>query len=161
MQDDTEGDLDAPGDTFEDLPRTDAVKPISTKFVFSRERNQDGSICRCIERLEDKGYLQGVVMDTCSPVVDFAAMRTAMAVSVQNKMCLNHLDVRIAFLHGNIDRTLHITPPVGLEATGIMFCSSTEILQLKKGLYGLKQAPKGWNMKWGMIIAAVYVKSLR
>lgn len=138
--------------TWRIVSRSEDIKAIPTKFVFNRKLNEDGSVSRYKARLVVKGYFQGTVEDTYSPVVDFNAVRTALAVAVQRGMHLHQIDIRTAFLHGEIDSNIHVLPPQGLEKMGIRLCSNHEALKLQKGLYGLKQSPKLWNQKWETVM---------
>ena len=65
------------------------------------------------------------------------------------------MDVKTAFLHGDIDDDVYVSPPRGM---GI--CRSGEVLKLRKGLYGLKQAPRLWNDKWKRVMDAMGFKPL-
>ena len=56
---------------------------------------------------------------------------------------MHQMDVRTAFLHGEIDETVHITAP-----EGFILCKPNEILKLRRVPYGLKQAPRLWHKKW-------------
>ena len=84
-----------------------------------------------------------MVEQTFAPVVDFSAVRIALAVSVQKGHLVHQMDVLTAFLHGEIDNDVYIYPRSGVD-----ICGANECLKLKKGLYGLKQAPRLWNEKW-------------
>lgn len=48
------------------------------------------------------------------------------------------MDVKNAFLHGDLTEDIYMTPPQGL------FLSSKGVCKLKRSLYGLKQAPRAW-----------------
>ncbi|GKF75784.1 retrovirus-related pol polyprotein from transposon TNT 1-94, partial [Tanacetum coccineum] len=47
------------------------------------------------------------------------------------------LDVKTAFLHGDLDEDIYMTQPEGFQSAG-----------KKKSLYGLKQAPRQWYLKF-------------
>ncbi|CAL2246233.1 unnamed protein product [Prunus armeniaca] len=50
------------------------------------------------------------------------------------------LDVKSAFLHGDLQEKVYIDQPPGYEKKG----EKEKVYQLKKALYGLKQAPRAW-----------------
>ena len=127
------------------MPKDRRILP--TRFVFQRKRNADGSFSRHKARLVVKGYLQGNVDFTFSPVVDFTTVRVALTLAVQKGLLVHQMDVKTAFLHGEIDQEVYISPPGGLP-----LCGQDEVLRLKKGLYGLKQAPRLCNEKWRAIM---------
>ena len=90
-----------------------------------------------------RGNLQGDVRETYAPVVDFTTVITALTVAVQRGYSTLQLDICTAFLHGDIDGDVYITPPDGDDV-----CGERQVLKLRRGLYGLKQAPRLWNQKW-------------
>ena len=61
------------------------------------------------------------------------------------------MDVKNAFLHGELDKEIYMEQPQGFESKG----HPGHVCKLKKALYGLKQAPKAWYEK----IAKFMVKS--
>jgi hypothetical protein len=56
-------------------------------------------------------------------------------------MELHQIDVVGAYLQGNLDKEIYMTPPDGLKIKGKM----DWILQLKKPLYRLKQVGRQWK----------------
>ena len=51
------------------------------------------------------------------------------------------MDVKIAFLNGDLDEEIYIKKPEGFSALG----QEKKVCKLVKSLYGLKQAPKQWH----------------
>ena len=121
--------------TVEKLP--DGVKPLETRFFFKKKMIPDGTVGRYKARLVVKGLLQGHVEHTFAPVIDFKAVRVVLAVALQRGLYIHQMDVRTAFLHGDIDDIMFISPPDGSKIELPSGCG----LQLRKGLYGLKHAP--------------------
>ena len=103
-----------------------------------------------------KGFLQGNIEQTYSPVVDFSKVPAALAVAVQKNLRVHQRDVRTAFLHGKIDSDVYIRPPRG---DGIKLCSN-QSLKLNKGLYGPKQASGLWFEKWESVVCSLGLKKL-
>lgn len=74
-----------------------------------------------------------------APVVDFTVCLLALLLTMVMQWSTRHVDVKAAFLNGNIDRVLHIRHPYNLPGSG-----RHKIYLLLKSLYGLKQAPLLW-----------------
>ena len=56
---------------------------------------------------------------------------------------IHHLDVKSAFLNGEIEEVIYVQQPEGFSSKG----KEGYVLRLKKALYGLKQAPRAWYFK--------------
>ena len=88
-----------------------------------------------------KGYSQrkGVDYDDVyAPVVGKTSLRCLMSLAATNNWDIHQMDVKTAFLHGQLDEELYLESPEGFEVP------PGKVIKLKKTLYGLKQAPRGW-----------------
>ena len=56
---------------------------------------------------------------------------------------LEQLDVKTAFLHGNLDEEIFMEQPEGLKVKG----KENMVCKLKKSLYRLKKTPRQWYKK--------------
>lgn len=98
-------------------------------------------------RLVAKGYSQKSGIDyneTFSPVVRHTTLRLLFALAVQLDLNTVHLDVKTAFLNGELDETIYMKLPDCFESTGSDKC---KVLKLKKAIYGLKQSSRAWHKK--------------
>jgi hypothetical protein len=53
------------------------------------------------------------------------------------------MDVKTAFLNGDLLEEVYVEQPPGFTVDG----KEHMVLRLKKALYGLRQAPRAWNAK--------------
>ena len=56
------------------------------------------------------------------------------------------MDVKSAFLHGDIDEEVYVELPEGWELFPDIFELGETVLLLQKALYGLKQSPRLWQL---------------
>ncbi|CAA7042014.1 unnamed protein product [Microthlaspi erraticum] len=132
-----------------DLPN--GAKAIGLKWVFKIKRNSDGSINKYKSRLVAKGYVQrhGVDFDEVfAPVARMETIRFIIALAASKGWEVHHLDVKTAFLHGELKEEVYVSQPEGFEVEG----SESKVYKLHKALYGLKQAPRAWNTKLNKIL---------
>ena len=71
-----------------------------------------------------------------SPVIKHSSIWILLPLVAQYDLELDQLDVKIVFLHGDLDE-IFMTQPVGFKAAG----KDNTVCKLKKPLYGLKQSP--------------------
>ena len=62
------------------------------------------------------------------------SIRTVLSLVVTEDFHLEQLDVKIAFLHGELDEEIYMAQPQGFEVKG----KENLVCRLKKSLYGLK-----------------------
>ncbi|CAL8115489.1 unnamed protein product [Prunus armeniaca] len=67
-------------------------------------------------------------------------VRTIIALAAQNGWKIFQLDVKSAFLHGELSENVYVEQPRGYEKKG----KEHLVYKLHKALYGLKQAPRAW-----------------
>ena len=94
-------------------------------------------------RFVAKGYLQCPGFDfdeTFAPVARFATIRTLFAIAAGLGLRVHHMDVKTAFLYGDLNEEIYVEQPEGYVTPG----QEDLVLLLTKSLYGLKQAPNIW-----------------
>lgn len=130
-------------DTWElaELPK--GQKSIGVKWVYKTKLRQDGGVDKYKARLVAKGYKQKFGVDyqeVFAPVAKLDTVRLVLCLAAQNSWPVYQLDVKSAFLHGELAEEVYIDQPPGYVKEG----HETQVYRLKKALYGLKQAPRAW-----------------
>ena len=102
-------------------------------------------------RLVAKGYTQMEGVDfkeVFSPVIRHASIRVLMAITATQNLEPEQLDVKTAFLHGNLQKEIFMSQPEEYKAPD----RKDYVCLLKKSLYGLKQSPRQWYLKFDEFI---------
>ncbi|GKA87206.1 ribonuclease H-like domain, reverse transcriptase, RNA-dependent DNA polymerase [Tanacetum coccineum] len=121
-------------------------KAIGLKWVFKTKRDAKGEIIKYKARLVAKGCVQeqGIDFDEVfAPVACIKIVRLILALAAYHGWQVHHLDVKSAFLHGDLKEEVYVTQPEGFKQQG----NSGKVYKLTKALYGLRQAPRAWNVK--------------
>lgn len=116
--------------------------------MFKIKRNADGTIKKFKARLVAKGYVQqpGIDFDEVfAPVARLETIRLLIALAAGKGWKIHHLDVKTAFLHGDLKEEVYVTQPEGFEKPG----EEGKVYKLAKSLYGLraKASSKGMEHK--------------
>lgn len=118
-------------------------KPVGCRWIFTIKYNPDGEVERYKARLVAKGYTQVYGIDyaeTFSPVAKLDTVRVLLSVAANCDWPLHQFDVKNAFLHGDLTKTIYMEIPPGFEGE----FKEGEVCRLKRSLYGLKQSPRAW-----------------
>ncbi|GJV48837.1 putative ribonuclease H-like domain-containing protein [Tanacetum coccineum] len=124
-----------------DLP--DGKRVIGTKWVFRNKRDERGTIIRNKARLVAQGYRQeeGVDYDEVfAPVARIEAIRLFLAFASFMGFSVYQMDVKSAFLYGNITEEVYVNQPPGFVDPH----HPNKVYKVIKALYGLHQAPRAW-----------------
>jgi hypothetical protein len=121
-------------------------RAIRLKWVFKVKRDSNGNVVKHKARFVVKGYAQrrGIYYDEIfTPVARLDSVRLLIALAAHNGWEVQHLDVKSAFLNGNLHEEVFVEQPMGFIKAG----EEHKVLKLRKALYGLHQAPRAWNKK--------------
>jgi hypothetical protein len=73
-----------------------------------------------------------------SPVAKLTSIRLLLSVVAAFDFEIEHMDVKTAFLHGDLEEEIFMKQPEGYVVKG----KKELVCKLKKSLYGLKQSPR-------------------
>lgn len=114
--------------------------------MFRIKRLSNGEIDKFKARFVGKGFHQRPGFnyeETFSPVIKSATVHLVLGVAVDRGWDLRQLDIKNAFLQGNLDEDVYIAQPSGFVDRE----RPHYVCKLRKALYGLKQAPRAWYME--------------
>ncbi|KAG8930012.1 hypothetical protein FRC01_003405 [Tulasnella sp. 417] len=132
--------------TWDLVERPSNKKILKARWVWKLKHDANGKPVKYKARFCVKGFEQvpGVDYDeTFAPVARYETIRTLLALACANNWHVHQMDVKTAFLNGDIDEEIFIEQPEGFAKKG----QENKVCRLKKALYGLKQAPRQWNIK--------------
>lgn len=132
-----------------DLPP--GSKPIGCKWIFKKKLRVDGTIDKFKARLVAKGFKQryGIdYFDTYAPVARIATIRLLIALASIYNLVIHQMDVKTAFLNGELEEEVYMEQPEGFVMPG----QEKKVCKLIRSLYGLKQAPKQWHQKFDEVV---------
>jgi len=116
-------------------------KPIGLKWVFKLKKDAEGEIVKHKARLVAKGYVQKQDIDydkVFAPVARLDTVMLLLAMAANWGWEVHHLDVKTAFLNGDLIEDVYVAQPDGYAVKG----KEHMVYKISKALYGLKQAPR-------------------
>lgn len=121
-------------------------KAIGLKWVFKVKKDANGEVVKHKARIVAKGYVQQQGRDfneIFAPVTRLETVRLLLALAAKNSWEVHHLDIKSAFLNGELQEEVYVTQPEGFVKEG----KEHLVYRLVKALYGLRQAPRAWYAK--------------
>ena len=108
-------------DTWELIVLPLGGKTIGVKWVFKTKFNDNGEVDKYKARLVAKGYCQQYGIDYVeifAPVARLDTIRIVISLATQKAWVIYQLDVKSAFLHGEITEEVFVEQPPGYEQKG-------------------------------------------
>jgi len=129
------------------VPRPQKQKLVKCKWLFKIKKGMlPINLLRFKAKLVAKGFTQKEGIDYTeifSSIVKFKTIHMILVTVVQYDLELEQLDVKTAFLHGDLDELIYMEHPVGY----VNKHHPDYICLLKKSFYELKQSLRQWYKK--------------
>lgn len=126
-------------------PLTEGKTSVTTKWVFCTKISADQKKEKLKAWLVAQGFQQRPSIDfdeTFSPTVKWKTKRIMTALAARKAWQFKHLDVKAAYLNGNIKEEVFMTQPQGFIKQGQV----SLVCRLKKAVYGLEQSGRAWYL---------------
>ncbi|GKE01746.1 retrovirus-related pol polyprotein from transposon TNT 1-94 [Tanacetum coccineum] len=130
-------------DIWELVPPPDSAMIIALKWIYKVKLDEYGDVLKNKARLVAKGFRQEEGLDfeeSFAPVARLEAIRIFIANAASKNMTVYQMDVKTAFLNGELKEEVYVHQPEGFVDPE----RPHHVYRLKKALYGLKQAPRAW-----------------
>ena len=127
-----------------ELPK--GKKTLRNKWVFKLKKDGE-KLVKYKAQLVVKGFNQKQEIDfdeIFSPVVKMSSIQVILGLTASLDLEFEQMDVKIAFLHGDLEEEIYMVHPEGFEEKG----KEHMVCRLKKSPYGLKQALRQWYKKF-------------
>ncbi|KAI3493174.1 hypothetical protein L1887_42164 [Cichorium endivia] len=125
------------------IPKPANASIVGLKWVYRNKLDTEGNVVRNKARLVVKGYCQQEGIDyeeTFAPVARLESVRIFLAYAAHKNFDVFQMDVKCAFLNGDLEETVFVEQPPGFESK----IHPNHSYVLDKAVYGLKQAPRAW-----------------
>ena len=138
-------------DTWEIIEIPPNKWTVGYRSLFTTKHNTDGSLERFKAHLIAKEYTQAHCIDyqeTFIPVGKYNTIRILLSLACNLNWPLNQLDLKNAFLNGELEEEFNKRIPPGYENRQ----DANKVCKLKKSLYGLKQSLRAWFGKFTHVL---------
>jgi hypothetical protein len=108
-------------------------KAIGLKWVFKLKKDNKGEVVKHKARLVGKGYIQRQGIDleeVFAPLARLEIVRLMIALAAQEGWQVHHMDVKLAFLNGDLVEEMYVAQAPGFEKKG----EEHRVLKLHKAI---------------------------
>lgn len=102
-----------------DLPK--GKKSVKYKWIFKKKSGLNGELLQYKARLVAKGFTQKYRIDyqeKFCPVFRYSTIRILLALAAEYEMEIDHMDVKTAFLNGDLKEEVYMEISEGFEQNG-------------------------------------------
>nr|GEV18561.1 retrovirus-related Pol polyprotein from transposon TNT 1-94 [Tanacetum cinerariifolium] len=125
------------------VPWPNKVMVITLKWIYKVKLDKLGGNLKNKARLVARNYRQEEGIDFeeyFAPVARLEAIRSFLTYAAHKDMVVYQMDVKTAFLNGNLREEVYVSQPDGFVDQD----NPNHVYKLKKALHGLKQALRVW-----------------
>jgi uncharacterized protein (DUF1499 family) len=131
------------------VPLPPSHHPIGLKWVFKLKKNAAGEV---EEQHKARLVVKGVNFEEVfTPMARIESVRLLLALAAQEGWPVHHMDVKSAFLNGELAEEVYVHQPLGFIIDG----EEDKVLRLDEVLYRLRQALRTWNEKLDKMLAGL------
>ncbi|MCO5578144.1 hypothetical protein L7F22_031982 [Adiantum nelumboides] len=132
-----------------ELPQGKQVLPC--KWMYKKKYTTENPKPKYKARLIAKGFKQKKGVDfneNFSLVVKMTTLRLVLGLVATENLELNQMDVKMAFLYGDLEEDVYMVQPEGFEMESKKPKRAKLVCRLCNALYGLKQGSRQWYLKF-------------
>ncbi|GKD45583.1 retrovirus-related pol polyprotein from transposon TNT 1-94, partial [Tanacetum coccineum] len=148
---------------WELVPRPDYVMVIGLKWIYKVKLDEYGDVLKNKDRLVAKGYRQEEGIDfeeSFAPVARIKAIRIFIANAASKNMIIYQMDVKTAFLNGNLQEEVFVSQPEGFEDPDYLthvyrdwpnLCNADPVRDdqdSRKSIVGKSSCVFSWRLMW-------------
>ena len=133
-------------ETWELVDPPPGCRLVGLKWVYKVKKDEHGAIVKHKVCLIARGFVQREGIDfeeVFVPVARMESIRLLLALAAAKDYRVHHLDVKSAFLNGELAEMVFVRQPPAFAVKE----AEHRVLRLCKALYGLWQVPRAWNAK--------------
>ncbi|GKV27325.1 hypothetical protein SLEP1_g36510 [Rubroshorea leprosula] len=123
---------------------------VGCKWVYKIKTHSDGSVELYKARLVAQDFMQEYGInyeETFALVARLTTIHSLLTIVAICKWKLFQMDVKNAFLNGDLEEEVYMKPPLGLTPP------SNKVCRLRRAMYGLKQSPRAWFPKFSSTVS--------